>query len=80
MSVEVEAEADRHFAKLDDVITGFFSFPPLDTNIPLRFRKHWPGPEATRLRHVLRDAVPSRDLDAPRHVSNLGSHRLMCDQ
>ena len=62
MSVEAEAEADRHFAKLADVITVFFSFPPLDADIPLRFRKHWPGPEATRLRYVLRDAMPSRDL------------------
>ena len=64
-----EVEADRHFAKLDDVIAVFFSIPLLDTNIPLRFRKRCPGPEATRLRHVLRDAIPSRDLDAPRHVS-----------
>jgi len=67
--MSVEVEADRQFAKLDDVITVFFSFPPLDANIPLRFRKHWPGPEATRLRHVLRDAISSRGLGAPRHVS-----------
>ena len=66
----MSVEADRHFAKLNDVIAIFFSFPPVDTNIPLRFRKHWrPGPEATMLRHVLRDAIPSRGIDAPRHVS-----------